>query len=139
MYPFVSIIIPCRNEEKYILACLESLAEDQIKSYPKDRLEILVINGKSEDDTEKIVQEYIRQHSDINIKIIENENKFTPFGLNIGIDKAQGDIIAKTDAHTQYPEGYIKLSVHYLTVGFKGENVDGVGGIIITPSLKDIA
>lgn len=137
MQPLISIIIPCRNEEKYIEACLKSLAEDQ--TYPKESLEILVIDGASEDKTRKIVEEYIKKHPEINIKLLENPNKFTSFGLNIGIRTARGEIIVRADAHTQYPPEYIKVSVDYLLKGYKKEEVDSVGGVIETPSIKDIA
>jgi len=50
--PFISIIIPCRNEEKFIDKCLDSIIA---QNYPKDKLEILIIDGMSEDGTRGIV------------------------------------------------------------------------------------
>lgn len=136
--PFVSVIIPCRNEEKFIEACLKTLAEHQ--TYPKEKLEILVVDGMSEDKTREIIEEYRKKHSDINIKTLENIRKFTPFAMNIGINpkESKGDIIVKADAHTQYQPEFVQLLVNYLYGKYKGKEVDVVGGQIITPSIKDI-
>lgn len=137
----ISIVIPARNEERFILGCLKSLAEEQ--NFPKDKLEILVVDGDSEDRTKEIVEEYIRNHPDVNIKILRNENKFTSFGLNIGIKAAKGEIIIRADAHTQYPPSYIATCLSYLEKGYeiegKIERIDNVGGIVVVPSLEDIS
>ena len=90
---FVSIIIPCRNEEKFISQCLDSILAND---YPKENLEILVIDGVSEDGTKEIVKKYTNQYPFI--KILENPKKFTPFALNIGIKQAKGEIIMRMDA-----------------------------------------
>jgi len=52
-YPFVSIIIPCRNEVTFIGKCLGSVANND---YPKDLLEVLVVDGMSEDSTREIIK-----------------------------------------------------------------------------------
>lgn len=139
--PFVSVIIPCRNETIYIEGCLNTLTKDQ--TYPKDKVEILVVDGISNDGTREKVEAYIENHPLYNIRLLENPNKFTPFGLNLGVNNAKGEIIIRADAHTQYPERYIEFCVSYLINGynFNGheEKVDNVGGIVIVPSLEDIA
>jgi len=134
--PFVSIIIPCRNEEKFIEKCLKTLTQDQ--TYPKEKLEFLVVDGDSEDNTREIIKGYHKEHPEFNIKIFKNSNKFTPFGLNIGIKEAKGGIIIKADAHTQYPPKFVEILVNYLNRNHEGKRVDVVGGQIITPSVKDI-
>ena len=58
--PFVSIVIPARNEEKFIGKCIESILNG---TYPKDKLEILVVDGMSEDRTEEIVDRYKKRIS----------------------------------------------------------------------------
>jgi len=57
--PFVSIVVPCRNEEKYIGKCLDSLIYND---YPKNLIEIFVIDGMSEDSTKGIVEKYIEKY-----------------------------------------------------------------------------
>jgi succinoglycan biosynthesis protein ExoA len=56
---FVSVIIPCRQEEKYIARMLESLLAND---YPRDRLELLVVDAMSTDGTREIVREFIKEH-----------------------------------------------------------------------------
>ena len=57
--PFVSIVIPARNEEKFIGKCIESILNG---TYPKDKLEIIVVDGMSEDRTEEIVDRYKEEY-----------------------------------------------------------------------------
>lgn len=121
--PFVSIIIPCRNEEKFIAECLESILEND---YPKDRMEIFVIDGKSADNTRLIVQKMAEQYPFI--RIIENHKRVTPAALNIGIKEAKGDLIIRMDAHSKYKKNYISACVSYS----QRYNADNVGGIFAT-------
>ena len=57
--PLVSIVIPCFNEQKFIGKCLDSICTSD---YPKDRLEVLVIDGMSNDGTRAIIEEYAQRH-----------------------------------------------------------------------------
>ena len=125
---FVSIIIPCRNEEKFIGKCLDSVIDND---YSKDKLEVLVMDGMSEDKTRKIIQQYIEKYPFI--KILDNPKKITPCALNIGIKNAKGEIIIRMDAHSIYKKDYISKCVKYL----QKYNVDNVGGIIRTLSSKN--
>jgi glycosyltransferase involved in cell wall biosynthesis len=119
----VSIIIPCRNEEKYIGKCLDSIIES---GYPENSLEILVVDGMSDDGTRDIIQKYSKNNSFI--KLLNNHKKIVPTALNIGIKSSSGDIIIRLDAHTAYEKNYIVKSVKYL----KESNADNVGGVCIT-------
>lgn len=123
MRSFISVIIPCRNEERYIKKCLDSLIS---QDFPKDKLEILVIDGMSNDGTRNIIKDYSKKNSFI--KLLENKNKFTPFALNIGIKAALGRIIIRMDAHATYAKDYISKCVEYLDK-YKADNV---GGTLIT-------
>ena len=62
--PYVSIIIPCRNEAKFIGKALDSIIAND---YPKDRLEVLVVDGMSEDDTKEVIERYTKQYSFIRL------------------------------------------------------------------------
>ena len=123
----VSVIIPCRNEEKFIADCLDSIV---LQDFPKNNLEILVIDGMSEDKTKQIVREYENKYSFV--KLLENPNKITPSGLNVGIKAAKGNIIIRMDAHAIYTNTYISQSVHYLD----RSGADNVGGVIKTVPLR---
>ena len=100
---FVTIVIPCRNEKKYIRACLDSILAND---YPKDKVEILVVDGMSDDKTRAIIERYARSYSFI--RILGNPRRITPCALNIGIKNAQGDIVLRSDAHSIYASSYIK-------------------------------
>jgi len=110
LLPLVSIVIPCRNEEKFIGQCLDSLIN---QDYPKDKLEILVIDGASTDRTKDVISSYLQKYKFI--KLFENSRKTTPISMNIGIKNALGEIVTKTDAHTIYPQNYVSKSIKYLS------------------------
>lgn len=121
--PRVSIIIPCRNEELFIRECLDSLLA---QTYPSRKVEIIVVDGQSEDTTRAIVQGYQKNHPFITL--INNVKKVIPSGMNNGIKAAKGEIIMKIDAHSTYPPDYVSRCVEALD----RHNADNVGGIIIT-------
>ena len=125
---FVSVVIPCRNEEKFIGKCLDSIIT---QDYQKDRIEILIIDGMSEDKTREIVNCYIHQCP--YIKLFDNPKKITPFALNTGIKKARGEIIIRMDAHATYKEDYVSKCIKYLNEC----NADNVGGVMITLPMND--
>lgn len=120
----VSIIIPCRNEEKFIGECLDSIIAND---YPKDKLEILVIDGLSEDRTREIIKRYIEQYP--YIKLLNNSKKYTPFAFNIGIKQAKGEAIILMGAHAIYSKDYISKSIKYLKE-YEAYNVGGVVKIL---------
>jgi glycosyltransferase involved in cell wall biosynthesis len=88
--PFVSIIIPCRNEKNFIANCLDSIISND---FPKDKLEVLVIDGISEDGTREIVKEYTQGYSFL--MLLDNPKRIVPSALNIGVKSASGEIIIK--------------------------------------------
>src|SRR5262249_12174728 len=119
-FPFISIVVPCRNEEKHIAKCLDSvLAND----YPKERMEILVLDGMSEDRTREIVGAYAERS--LHIRLVDNPKKHIPVAMNIGIKAARGERILKLDAHSTYPAEYLSRCVRYQDK-YKAENTGGV-------------
>jgi len=119
--PLVSIIVPCRNEEKFISRCLGSIVAN---TYPKDKLEVLVVDGMSEDRTRRILQKYAREYSFL--RILNNPKKITPCALNSGIKDAKGELIIWMSAHSEYEKGYILKCIKYI----EEFHIDAVGGII---------
>jgi len=127
---FVSIIMPCRNEEKYIKACLDSVVAND---YPKDKLEILVVDGMSNDGTRRVVEECCEQYTFVHL--FDNPEKITPFALNIGVRKSKGDVIIRMDAHAEYPSNFISKAMNVLDK----TGADVVGGPILTlPSVDTL-
>lgn len=104
----ISVIIPCKNEEKYIGECLHSVMETD---YPKDNLEVLVIDGNSNDSTRKIVKEFMKKFSCIHLMI--NENETVPYAMNMGIKKSTGEFIIRLDAHGRFPQNYFSELIYW--------------------------
>jgi len=126
--PFVSIVIPSRNEEEFIGKCLDSIAN---QSYPKEKIEVLVIDGMSEDRTKAIIEDYVQRYSFF--KLFNNPKKIIPTGMNIGIRNSSGDIVMKFDAHTAYENDYISKCVNFLIE----YDADNIGGLQIPVPRKD--
>jgi len=121
--PRVSIIIPCRNEAGWIERCLASVAAND---YPKDRLEILIVDGLSDDGTPAILETLAAEHP--HVRVLENPNRTAPAALNIGITEANGDVIMRMDAHNEYSDKYISSLVNWL----QRSGADNVGGRWVT-------
>lgn len=119
-FPFVSVVIPCRDEEKFIEAVIKNLLD---QDYPQSKTEIIFVDGQSKDQTIAIIQKYGQQYSFI--KLLYNERKIVPVALNLAIKESHGDIIVRMDAHSIYPTNYISELVKQL-IGLKADNVGGV-------------
>ena len=120
MKPTVSLIIPCRNEEHFIAKVIDDLlAQD----YHKEKVEILIADGRSEDRTREIIAQ--KAASNATIKLVDNPEKIVPFGLNRAIKESKGEIIIRIDAHCEYPSNYISRLIEIHT-SHKAANVGGV-------------
>lgn len=136
-FPFVSVILPIRNEAAFIE---ESLGSVIAQDYPPDRMEVLVVDGMSDDATREIVQRVIDQRRDVNgsqslsiksqnklsIGILENPRRIVPTGLNSAIAQARGDIIVRVDGHTVIAPNYVSQTVAAL----QRTEADVVGGLM---------
>ncbi len=120
--PEVSIVIPCLNEEKTILGLLEAILH---QTYNPARLEVIISDGLSEDQTRTLVANFQVQHPELQIKILDNPIRRIPTGLNQAIRAAQAPIICRMDAHTLPAADYVERSVNALKAGL-GDNVGGV-------------
>lgn len=115
----ISILIPTYNEIKYIRRCLESILNND---FPKENLEILIIDGGSSDGTIEVVNDYTKKYKFI--KVLTNPRRYQVFALNLGIKEAKGDIVIRMDAHTEYDMDYISKVVELLIT----RGVGSVGG-----------
>jgi succinoglycan biosynthesis protein ExoA len=120
-HPLATIIIPARNEEKFIEQCLQSLID---QSYPCSCMEILVLDGDSEDTTVTLVKKLTEKHP--NIRLIRNPKRVIPAALNLGLASASGEIILRADAHTVYDREYVRTCIDLLM----STAADNVGGVI---------
>jgi glycosyltransferase involved in cell wall biosynthesis len=128
--PFVSIVIPCRNEARWIARCLESVLRND---YSTDRLEVLVVDGMSDDDTRAVVERFLANHPCV--RLLENPKRITPAALNIGITAARGDVIMRMDAHYEYGTDYISRLINWL----QQSGADNVGGLLVMGPAADSA
>ncbi len=119
-WPFVSVIVPCRNEEPHIARCLDSILAND---YPAERMEILVVDGMSEDRTREIVRGYVETYE--RVRMVDNPQRDIPAAMNAGVRNARGDTIMKMDAHSAYQSSHIRLCVAYQEK-YGAENVGGV-------------
>ncbi len=97
----ITIVCPVFNESKFIAQLLEFCS----KATPTEK-EIIIIDGASTDDTCEIVKKYQNENS--NIQLLHNPKRFVPFALNMAIEKANGNVIIRLDAHTLYATDYFE-------------------------------
>jgi glycosyltransferase involved in cell wall biosynthesis len=121
--PLVSVVVPCRNERAYIAECLDSILAND---YAAERVELIVVDGASDDGTRAVLEEYARRWP--RIQWFDNPARTTPAALNIGIRRARGDIIMRMDAHCRYSDSYISRLVSWL----EQSGADNVGGVCRT-------
>ncbi len=121
--PLISIIVPTLNEEKYIAQCLDSILE---ANYTKESMEVFVVDGMSQDRTREIVQAYHEKYS--SIRLLENQDSYTPVGMNLGINASKGEYIFILSAHAQYDSDYFMKLVENI----EKLDADCVGGVLIT-------
>ncbi|MBD3185037.1 glycosyltransferase [Candidatus Poribacteria bacterium] len=96
--PFVSVLIPAKDEEKNIKSCLDSILN---QSYPIDRYEIIVINDRSADNTPTIIRDYAKRYvriKSLNIKTRPKGITGKQNALQKGLGLCSGEIILNTDA-----------------------------------------
>lgn len=130
--PLVSIVIPIRNEEKYLKGLFESLKR---QNYSHELLEIIFVDGNSEDKTIETIKE-LEKGIDITIKIIKNLKRIIPISMNLGIKEASGKYIVRMDAHAEYNSEYIMEGIKLLE---EKEELVSVGGyLFIFPSENTI-
>lgn len=126
--PFVSVIMPVRNEGAFIEQSLGAvLAQD----WPSEHIEVLVVDGRSDDDTRARVARLAELHPEATVEIVDNPRQIAATALNLGIGKAKGEVIARVDGHCVIDRGYIRRGVEVLAsdagVGCVGGPLETVG------------
>lgn len=113
----VTVVIPARNEAGSIAAVL-----DTVSGQTHEHLQVIVVDGMSEDDTAAIVREVARR--DPRVELLENPDRVIPAAMNLGLAHARGRWLVRVDAHCRVPEDYVEQLVAHLRTGRWG----GVGG-----------
>jgi len=122
--PFVSVIMPIRNEAVFIERAIKSILH---QDWPAQKMEILVVDGMSDDGTRQIVEKL--SQADSRIKMLDNPRRIVPTAMNIGLAAARGDLFIRVDGHAEVAADFVRKSIRCLR-----EHPDAwvVGGYIET-------
>ena len=123
-HPFVSIVIPAYNEEKNIVTTLKSLTK---LNYPKNKLEIIVVNDGSTDNTKNVVRQFISNNNAHHIQLINKKNEGKGTALNKGLAISKGDFFVCLDADSIVTRDALKKILPHFT----DENI-----VVVLPLLK---
>jgi len=124
--PFISVLAPCYNEERHIAAFIDGILR---QDYPAARMEVLLIDRMSTDRTREIIRGCSSKHAFI--RLLENDRRFVPHALNLGIRSSSGEVIVRMDVHSEYPANYLSRLVSERT----RLNADNTGGVwVMRPS-----
>jgi succinoglycan biosynthesis protein ExoA len=115
--PLVSVLVPARNEAASIAQCIASVLVQSER-----KLEVLVVDGGSNDTTRQIVEDMMSRDS--RIRLLDNPPGGISRALNVGLSEARGEWLIRVDAHSTIPPHYVALAVKHLQTGRWG----GVGG-----------
>lgn len=115
--PLVTVVVPALNEERSLGACLDS-----VRGQDYDRLQIVVIDGGSSDDTVGVVRCHMAE--DERVELLHSPRKNIPTSLNLAVAQARGRWLVRVDAHSIVDSAYVGLAVGRLADGVWG----GVGG-----------
>jgi cellulose synthase/poly-beta-1,6-N-acetylglucosamine synthase-like glycosyltransferase len=109
--PFISIILPVKNEEPVIERSLQTLSQLQ---YPKEKYEVLVVEDGSTDRTPEICREFARTNPETIKLVTKVESDGKPSALNFGLKYARGSIIGVFDAdNLPIPDALMKVAEHF--------------------------
>ena len=102
----LSVIVPCRNELKYIDGCIESILN---QDFPKDEMEVLFVDGMSTDGTREVLSQYCEKYGFM--RMLDNTQFIVPTALNIGIRQSAGSVIMRLDVHSAFEPSYMSILV----------------------------
>src|SRR4051794_14724266 len=113
-----SVLIPVLNEERHIRETVAAMQAQRADG----PVEFLFMDGRSDDRTRAILEEI--SHEDPRVRVLDNPERRTAHGLNVGLAAARGEYVVRMDAHGIYPPDYIAAGVERLRRG----DVDWVAG-----------
>jgi glycosyltransferase involved in cell wall biosynthesis len=101
--------MPIRNEADFVERAVRSVLDND---YPTEKMEILVVDGMSDDGTRDIVQRLSQRDS--RVRMLDNPKRIVPAAMNIGLKAARGDLFIRIDGHAEIPADFINQSVRCL-------------------------
>lgn len=111
MMVYLSIVIPVRNEERFIGETLRALSG---QDYPKERFELIIVDGRSTDGTRSIVAKFMADNKDINMRLLDNPGRLSSMARNIGARAAAGKLIGIIDGHVYIPDNQLFVNMERL-------------------------
>jgi len=129
--PIVSVVIPTHEEEATIKRKLDNIAE---VNYPKEKMEIIIIDGASRDKTVDLAQEWLMEHFEIKTQIIlQTERRGMVNALNQGLKHVRGEVFVKTDSDCLWLKDSLKNALKYMA----DPQVGSVAGLHIIKASKE--
>jgi glycosyltransferase involved in cell wall biosynthesis len=124
----VSQIIVFRNAEKYLNAALNSILS---QTYPKELIEIILVDGMSDDGSYELAMKRKAElvQENYKVKLLKNFKKTLASGWNIALKHSEGEVVCRIDCHGEMSPNYIKDGVKGL-IQNKSENIAAIGGIL---------
>lgn len=107
----VSVLVPVLDEERHIRQAADTMRAQRFDG----EVEFLFIDGGSTDRTREILEGLAAE--DPRVRVLDNPRRITPVALNVGLEAARGEVIARMDAHTHYPPDYLTRGVERLRRG----------------------
>jgi cellulose synthase/poly-beta-1,6-N-acetylglucosamine synthase-like glycosyltransferase len=104
--PLVSVIVPVRNEERFLGTCLESILS---QTYPAEKTEIIVVENRSTDGTREVALAHAASCNRIRVLTSDAVNQAA--AMNDGIEAARGSIIVRVDGHGYLEHDYVSKAV----------------------------
>src|SRR5690606_32547562 len=105
MNPLVSVIIPCRNEEKTIHLVLQALFQ---QSFTLLVMEIVLADSLATDGTSRAVHSFSQANPSLVIRLVDNPNQIIPAGLDTAIKASNVNLIVRIDAHSLPSPNYVQ-------------------------------
>lgn len=118
----VSVIIPCRNEERYIIKCIQSVLNS---NYPLSLLTVYVCDGMSDDNTRGLIEDLAVKYPQV--MLLDNHKKTTPYALNIGLKESKADVKIILGAHAEVDADFVAENVAAFDVD---EMIGCTGGVL---------
>lgn len=107
--PFVTIVIPCYQEEEHIENVVRMATQ---QTYSPEKIEIFVVDGGSSDQTCEIVQAIAKEEP--RVTLLHNPARLQASAMNLAIVRSHGDVIVRMDAHAEYDANYVAAAISAL-------------------------
>jgi succinoglycan biosynthesis protein ExoA len=121
----VGVVIPCRNEERWLAEVLDALAAQDRRPD-----EVVVVDDGSVDGTAGVVEEWQRQHPNLHVRVVPGPARGVAAAVNAGVVALTTDVVVRLDGHCRPAADYIARAVALITLSDAGV----VGGVwVIEP------